>query len=756
VGGGLSVLQAHDVVLISTEFMNCFAYGIAQATNVFVSGGGIFTRASQSLRLENTSVSASGIGDVFSTDFLQSGGGAMGVQNVASVCISNSRFYNNSDASLTGVVFVQQLNKECSMDVKIINGSVLATSPFVSIDLPSLNISCGVNCSEEQQKRIRIDVVNSILVSWSKDQEHRSSIVMSLPKFSRVMAERSFVKCQFKGSSNLAVLTTDTSHPQSLIVSCAPCEKPFEIALTSTSFDLRFLSAFRQRKSCRALNLASKSSPLTQRCPFGISFCSTVVKVTSGFWVTFTADGSISSAIYCPSNYCGCRNQPDSLECQLFPVFATEFREYEHDILCQHNRTGVLCGGCKPDFTQSLNGYSCIPNDVCQSNLGMLWTVTVIGYLIYSIYIVSKSLKTKSDGLIMCVLFYGQISSFATIPPILKAQRQNSAQSIWFSKITRFESVLSLFENTCYGPNMGGYEATLAQLSGPAIVVVLSLVMCDAASRLQRRFDNFFRKYKLEIRASFGVTMTNVLLLLFSSVTSVVFQLITCVDAKISTEGTTKVVFIDGTKTCSGTVHNIFIAVAALLFVVLLAFCAVLKFKKIDAQTQAIVCSAYTDTRYYWIAIKLVYRFIVTVISATVPQNPSVSAMALSLCTMCMLALIIALRPYVSQRTHYMDMFCYICLIIQFLLQCVARASESMGFSITEDNVFFESVSNAAAASIFLRSVFRHQPHMHMFKWIHSLFRPAGTYPSQLARYCFCWMRFVLGWWQPSKSGDRF
>jgi hypothetical protein len=437
-----------------------------------------------------------------------------------------------------------------------------------------------------------------------------------------------------------------------------------------------------------------------------MSSCSTAAYITVGFWTSFSVNGSIGDVIHCPSSYCGCRNIQDYYEptCQLFPPFDVEYRP--DDALCSGNRSGILCGGCKENFTQSLNGYSCISNDVCRRNLGWIWAVTVLGYILYSIYIVGKSLETKSDdGLVMCILFYGQISSFASIPPILIAQPQNSADSTWFSKITQFESILSLYESTCYGPSMGAYAATLAQLSGPAIVVFVSLLLTLVAGRLQLRFVNYFRKHKLKFRESFSVVLVNVLQLLFSSVSNVIFRLIKCVDLGGSVEDEPRRVFIDGTQKCSGYQHDFLVAAAVLLSIVLVLFCAGLKSGKISSHTRALVCSAYTDSRYYWIAVQLVFRFIVTVISATVSEVPSVAAMSMCICSIFMLVMLVAFRPYVDKRTHCMDVFCHTFLIAQFLLQSVARVSESVGFSIQEGSHFYDFVKMAAYSSFVLRFV---------------------------------------------------
>jgi hypothetical protein len=68
-----------------------------------------------------------------------------------------------------------------------------------------------------------------------------------------------------------------------------------------------------------------------------------------------------------------------------------------------------------------------------------------------------------------------------------------------------------------------------------------------------------------------------------------------------------------------------------------------------------------------------------------------------------MLVLLTMLRPYVEQRTYYMDLFCYVCLIVQFALQILVRDSESLGVAVGTANTFRTTIVNAAKASESLR-----------------------------------------------------
>ena len=84
---------------------------------------------------------------------------------------------------------------------------------------------------------------------------------------------------------------------------------------------------------------------------------------------------------------------------------------------------------------------------------------------------------------------------------------------------------------------------------------------------------------------------------------------------------------------------------------------------------------------------------------------PSVSAMALSFCTVGMLILLMTLRPYLHKRTYHMDVFCYACLMVQYILEVLVRTSQSLGISVGPSNDFFRIILYADAASSAVRYV---------------------------------------------------
>jgi hypothetical protein len=695
-------MKAGTVSVNATNFTNCSAQGVLQANNVFVSGGGLQVQASSSLILHNCYIGDCSVRRAFST-FLSSGGGAVGTQNVSSVRISGSSFRDNTDSSLTGTIFLQQLEDGSTMDVRF-DQSLVSVGPSST---PALNVSCGSHCSILQQQRISIGFQNSNFSAISKAAtQFDSSAIVTLPTNSLAVVSENFtnssyLNCDFNFTSNVALLA-DTND-QSLSVFCKPCAKPFQTASASSTLALKDLNEVVKLGQQQCRSLASSSA---QQCPFGVGFCSTIINMTVGFWANFV-NGSLSKATRCPTNYCGCRNIQGFSEsiCQLLPPLAPEFQPNvsTNDALCNGNRIGVLCGGCKQGFTQSLDGHSCISNDVCMQNVGWTWAVTIIGYAIYSIYIVVSSLQVD-DGLIMCLLFYGQMSLFASVSQssLSAAATPPSAISAWFARVTQFESITSLRSQTCYGTSMSAYNVTAAQLTGPAIVLVFAIALTLALKRALPLLE----RHKINIMISTPATLSVVILLLFSSVTAVAFKLFTC--AKITDSNNNaiwNVVFIDGTVECYDSKWKGLIAVIVLLCLCPLLFAAALRWKRLPQDVRAAVCSAYSESRFYWGAVTLFFRFVMSIAFATLREFPSSAALVQLFMCVSMLTLLMYQKPYRAASTYHLDVLCYVSLVMQFALEVLVRDSDSLGVIPGADNPFSAVLKAAIEVSLSLRYV---------------------------------------------------
>jgi hypothetical protein len=535
-------------------------------------------------------------------------------------------------------------------------------------DGPALNVNCSIPACTLQQQRLISIQFNSSNITIAKGSSSSDRQIFVIPAGAIVSSAGSFASCSSSGNSPVAVFSVNDSY--STYVACRPCEEVFHIALTSQLFDIGNLQPI-QNTDC--LNLAF--SNVSQSCPFGTALCTTSLSVTTGFWTNFTETNAapyyrLNVVVLCPSGYCGC----DSDSCLLAPPFSPDYRP--DDALCTGNRMGVLCGGCKRGFTQSLDGVTCFSNDECAKNVGWTWAVTVIGYSLYAAYIVVVSLQQHS-GLISCVLFYGQMSLFASFPQSSASGStpHPSAISSWLARTTQLESVASLYSQTCYGMDMGAYAVTATQLSGPAIVLVISVTITLALKQAQPFMQ------RRDVKVSIAATLSTVVLFLFSSVTTVVVKLITC-------QADLEVVFIDGTVPCNDRRRQGLIAVLVILCIFPLLFAAALRWKRLPPEVQTKVCSAYSSSQYYWGAVTLTFRLVMSIVYATVREFPSVSAIVLSFLCFAMLLLLTYQKPYRLASTYHFDVMCHVCLVVQFTLEVWVRASESLGIiSGTSSNV---------------------------------------------------------------------
>jgi hypothetical protein len=697
IGGAVAVevnRSGSSVALFtSCSFVNCTARG-ADIPSTAVTGGAISVSLATSVAIIDSkfiNCKIKGALSVQSREVSASGGAGVNLYRSNNVsiyfCVFNATDGQDDSATSTGLAIFAASSSYSRIDIK--GTSFMSPAVVLSVRCVSSDGFYFVGCHYLSGPQIFVsnsDIVQLTPTSADAFISIGSSLMSFDPYISQTFM-RFGMNCSLPSFAVFKVEDPISAALPSVVYSCKPCQQ-FYISLSAKEAWLEQIVDSRYATNC-------VRSSVGNNCPFGVKRCLTIVDVEQGFWTNFSESGVLLRASRCPDRYCGCDSSKDA--CLLSPLLAAK---YEADSLCRGNRSGVLCGGCRQNFTHSLNGYSCVSNDDCLRDFGWVWTVSVIGFVLESIYIVFTSVG-MDNGFINCVLFYGQMSSFARIPPVVNEQADNSEAASWFSKSSQFSSILSAYRNSCYGPSMGAYEATAAQLIGPLTVFLSSMLLIFPAKLLLKKFHHFLRKRKLDVTISFQTTLMNLILMLFSSVCSVVFQLITCQDT-----GQGNVVFIDGTKSCSGAAFNGLSFAAAMLSLVPLLIWAGLKFNRIPSRVRAVLCSPYTDAAYYWVALALLFRFIVSVLSATVRQFPSVSAQMLLLCTVCMLMLLQAKRPYVDLRTYYMDIFCYFCLIVQFLLQCLAGASESLGLSLNRDNRFYETVRDASTASATIQFVF--------------------------------------------------
>jgi hypothetical protein len=457
------------------------------------------------------------------------------------------------------------------------------------------------------------------------------------------------------------------SSTSSTVYSCRPC-LPFQISSTATAVSLQELSNARNVDRC----FPASSRPGS--CPFAVADCTTFVNVSIGFWTNVSESGNLEPARRCPRGYCGCRNAANDT-CPLPPLISIDRNP---DPLCSGNRIGKLCGGCPPDFTQSMDDKSCISNEACSKSLWWVWTLSVLGFAVYSLYIV-VSCRKRADGAFSCLLFYFQISSFAA-----NADESSAVSAIL--EYAQVRSVLAMYEGACYAPSMSAYNATAYRLIGPLLVLLFAVAWTCMIQKLQPRLQ----QRNIDLSVSYSGTLAVVVLFVFSNVANVVFTLVEC----SSYSESDAVVFIDGTVPCKDAKWIVLVFVAALLFLFPAAFAAALRFKQFPPSAREAVCGTYSGPAFYWGAVTLSFRLFISAAQFLRVDFPNLMAFVRSSLSMCVLVLLVYLRPYVHTRSFLVDVACYVCLIAQFGLQGFAANRDFLGVAESSSTAgFFTGVS---------------------------------------------------------------
>ncbi len=462
------------------------------------------------------------------------------------------------------------------------------------------------------------------------------------------------------------------SSMRSTVYSCRPCPS-FRISSTATVVSLEELSTARNVDRCFPV---SSDSSVTSACPFAVADCTTFVFVTAGFWANVSESGQLEKAHRCPRGYCGCINATNGA-CPLPPLISINRNP---NPLCTGNRTGKLCGGCASGFTQSLDDVTCISNEACSKDLWWVWTLSILGFAAYSLYIVLSSSK-RSDGALACLVFYFQMSSY-----LADGNQSNGVVAIF--EYAQMHSIVAMYQNACYAPSMSAYNATAFKLIGPLLVLLFAVAWTWIIRKLQPRL----RRRNIDISVSYGGTLAVTVLFVFSNVSIVVFTLVEC----SSYSGPDAVVFIDGTVPCGDATWSALVFIAVLLFLFPAAFAVALRLKDRFQTARDTVCGKYTGQVSYWGAITLSFRLLISVAQFLRVDYPNVLAFARSLLSMVMLFLLVNLRPYVHERTFWVDVACYVCLIVQFGLQIFAATREFLASSSIRES-FFTDVSTSSS-----------------------------------------------------------
>jgi hypothetical protein len=676
-GGALAVeasgalRSAFDIT--SCSFIACTARG-ASIANLAVRGGAVAAFGVGNVLVSGSTFTNCSISNTYSSSNLidepiVSGGAGISVVLSQSVIVDRCLFdaTGGQDASDTSTGLLVLASDAAQSAINISHTTMISSAVVLNVRCVTNDAAAPFSCP---QSGLSVHISNSNFsqqIPLSKqDFNATGSSLISLQRGTSSSFFDSRLSCI--SGLDFAAFKKSSDKPLSVVFFCGPCS-PFSISLSANEVLLEQLMKQSLIDSCRSVGTGN-------RCPFGVEKCSTFVNVVRGFWANFSSHtpNNLTSVIRCPRGYCNC--SASGAACPLTPLLSIDSRPVP---LCSGERIGYLCGGCPPNFTQSMDDKSCVSNEVCSAGLWWVWTLSILGYAAYSLYIV-LSCRKLNDGAVSCLLFYFQVSSFAANP-------DESNGSFAVLEFAQVRSLLSLYEGACFAPSMTAYEATAAKLSGPIFVLLFTAGWTRIIQALQPRLQQL----GIDASASFEGTFAAAGLFVFSGVSRVVFTLIEC--SSYDSDG---VIFIDGTVPCKDARWMVLMAFAMLICLCPLAFAYALHRKMFPQSTQDAVCGMYSEAAFYWGAVTLAFRLLMSITQFLRMDSPNLMACVRLVLSVVVLILLVYLHPYKQARAFAVDTACYFCLIAQFSLQTIEATREYFRVVQTSDTRdFLSGVSNS-------------------------------------------------------------
>ena len=189
------------------------------------------------------------------------------------------------------------------------------------------------------------------------------------------------------------------------------------------------------------------------------------------FWITYlnnsASDDNSSSRYfiypYCPLGYCHSPSKP-------VPINLNQ--PNGSDAQCAHNRRGLLCGRCKPNFSLSLGSSKCIR---CPKNWHVLLAVIIVVAFFAGILLVFLILMlnlTVAVGTVNSIIFYANIIYANKRILFNHWQLQPTFASVFVSWLN-----LDIGFDVCFFDGMDIYVKTWLQLAFSLYILLLVIVI---------------------------------------------------------------------------------------------------------------------------------------------------------------------------------------------------------------------------------------------------------------------------------------
>ncbi len=376
-----------------------------------------------------------------------------------------------------------------------------------------------------------------------------------------------------------------------------------------------------------------------ERCDTG----SLVKKHQSRAWISYINDTNLTGYLVypnCPFDYCLSSSPPIDLN-----------QPHGADAQCAFNRSSLLCGSCQPGLSLSLGSSRCLS---CSSYWSALLVITIAAILA-GIALVSLLLvfnMTVAVGTLNGLLFYANVV-YASKSILLPFQEINFV-TVFISWLN-----LDLGIDTCYFPGMDTYIKSWLQLTFPAYVIFL-VILVIVISSYSTKFSNLIG------RKDPVATLSTLILLSYAKLLEICFKSLS-VSILEYPDGSSKTLWLsDATvEYLSGKHIPLFIA-AVLILLVGLVYTTVLfswqclfhlpKWRIFEWSRNPRILTfietyhaPYAPKHRYWTGLLLIVRVVLYLVAAVnVSNDPTVVFTAIIFMVCC----IFALRLFFGSRLY--------------------------------------------------------------------------------------------------------
>ena len=383
----------------------------------------------------------------------------------------------------------------------------------------------------------------------------------------------------------------------------------------------------------------------------------------SNFWIT---NYSTNYLIYphCPFDYCSSPSSNVAINLNI---------PNGSDAQCAFNRSGKLCGKCKPGLSLSLSSSRCL---VCSWYWPALLVAILLAGVLAGIALVVLILvlnMTVAIGTLNGIIFYANIiNAYNTLP----------IESPYIIRLFISWLNLHLGFDVCLFDGMTGFWKTIIQLAFPTYLILLVIVVIFFSERSTRFAQLIGKKNPVATLAT--IVLLSYAKLLRVAITSLSFTIL------VYPDGSRELVWLpDATVSYIRGKHAVLFVIAILILVIGIAYTAVLFSWQWLLQHQNKIflkwvrhqrlCmflepyhAPYTFKHRYWTGLLLLVRAVLYIISAAnVSNDPGIELIAVGIAMTGLLLLkgySQGARLYRKAFIDLLEMICY----VNILLSCLA------------------------------------------------------------------------------------